>query len=191
MRQTWNYCNHSAGVALECAVHHERNVREEKHYIYVARTSNNRVISSGDLYCCLLPQCEALRTCRSGFPIATSSWLVLATASFIYRYYIVNIGVFPEEDDCIGVPATKTLCLCAITDFDELTVAISLISCTVPELSRWSNIRKKSLPAFSLYASSTFSLKSSNESIVGQGLVHCTFTDCVASQFLLQLPNRR
>jgi len=29
------------------------------------------VISSGDLYCCLLPQCEALRICRSGFPIAT------------------------------------------------------------------------------------------------------------------------
>jgi len=29
------------------------------------------VISSGDLYCCLLPRCEALRTCRSGFPIAT------------------------------------------------------------------------------------------------------------------------
>jgi len=29
------------------------------------------VISSGDLCCCLLPQCEALRTCRSGFPIAT------------------------------------------------------------------------------------------------------------------------
>jgi len=25
-----------------------------------------------DLYCCLLPQCEALRTCRSGFPIATT-----------------------------------------------------------------------------------------------------------------------
>ena len=23
-----------------------------------------------DLCCCLLPQCEALRTCRSGFPIA-------------------------------------------------------------------------------------------------------------------------
>jgi len=29
------------------------------------------VISSGDLYCCLLPRCEALRTCRSGFLIAT------------------------------------------------------------------------------------------------------------------------
>jgi len=62
-----NCCNHSAGVALECAVHHERNVREEKHCICVARSSNNRVIAACDLYCCLLPQCEALRTCRSGF----------------------------------------------------------------------------------------------------------------------------
>jgi len=103
----------------ECAVNHERNVREEQQHIYVARTSNNRVIvvcnlwwcerlnvmtgvreewsrwsdlgewpvimlvnlvnswpymlmvmtrviSSGEIYCCLLPQCEALRTCRSG-----------------------------------------------------------------------------------------------------------------------------
>ena len=40
-------------------------------HIYVARTSNNRVIMACDLYCCLLPRCEALRTCRSGFPIAT------------------------------------------------------------------------------------------------------------------------
>ena len=28
-------------------------------YIYVARTSNNRVIMACELYCCLLPQCEA------------------------------------------------------------------------------------------------------------------------------------
>jgi len=56
---------------VDCVIHHERDVREEQKYMYVARTSNKRVISSGDLYCCLLPQCEALRTCRSGFPIAT------------------------------------------------------------------------------------------------------------------------
>jgi len=55
---------------VECAIHHERGVREEQHHIYVARTSNNRVISSVDLYCCSLPQCEALRICRSGFLIA-------------------------------------------------------------------------------------------------------------------------
>ena len=56
---------------VECVIHHERDVREEQKYVYVARTSNNRVVSSGDLYCCLLPRCEALRTCLSGFPIAT------------------------------------------------------------------------------------------------------------------------
>jgi len=44
---------------------------------YMARTSNNRVISSGDLYCCLLSQCEALRICHSGFPITTVSALSL------------------------------------------------------------------------------------------------------------------
>ena len=56
---------------VDCMIHHERALREEQEYMYVARTSNNKVISSGALYCCLLPRCEALRTCRSGFPIAT------------------------------------------------------------------------------------------------------------------------
>jgi len=56
---------------VKCVIHQERDVREEKHYIYVARTSNNRVISSVDLCCCLLPQSKTLRTCRSGFPTAT------------------------------------------------------------------------------------------------------------------------
>jgi len=40
-------------------------------------TVTTRVISSGDLYCCLLPRCEALLTCRSGFPIATLLYNVL------------------------------------------------------------------------------------------------------------------
>jgi len=35
------------------------------------RTTNNGVIVACDVYCCLLPRCEALRTWRSGFPIAT------------------------------------------------------------------------------------------------------------------------
>jgi len=37
---------------VECVIHHERDVREEQHHT-------------------LLPQYEALRICRSGFPIAT------------------------------------------------------------------------------------------------------------------------
>jgi len=32
--------------------------------------AKNRAIAAHEL-CCLLQQCEALRTCRSGFPIAT------------------------------------------------------------------------------------------------------------------------
>jgi len=37
-------------------------------HICVTRTSSNRVIAACDLYCCLLPQCEALRACCSGSP---------------------------------------------------------------------------------------------------------------------------
>jgi len=40
---------------VECVIHHEQDVREEQQYIYVARTSNNRVIAVHELYCCLLP----------------------------------------------------------------------------------------------------------------------------------------
>jgi len=56
---------------IDCVIHHERDVHEEQQYIYVARTSNNRVIAARELYCCLLPRCETLCTCRSGFLIAT------------------------------------------------------------------------------------------------------------------------
>jgi len=61
---------------VECAIHHERDMREEQHQVYVAQTSNNRVIMACDLYCCLLPQYEALRTCRSGFPIVAMVTIV-------------------------------------------------------------------------------------------------------------------
>ena len=58
---------------VDCVIHHERDVREEQKYMYVARTSNNRVIMACELYCCLLSRCEALRMCRSGFP-NTTKW---------------------------------------------------------------------------------------------------------------------
>jgi len=55
-------------------------------HMYVARTSNNRVISSGDLYFCLQPQCEALRTWHSGFPIAAIVTMLLP------RVYLCLLG---------------------------------------------------------------------------------------------------
>ena len=46
-------------------------------HIYVVRTSNNSLISTGDLCCCLLPHCETLCTCRSAFPSATQERCLL------------------------------------------------------------------------------------------------------------------
>ena len=63
-------CNLSVGVALNVRFITNGMCAMNNTHTYVARTSSNRVISPGDLYCCLLLQCEALRTCHSGFPIA-------------------------------------------------------------------------------------------------------------------------
>jgi len=60
--------------------------------IYVARTSNNRVIAAHDFYYCLLPQCEALRTCRSGFPIATISKSLLNQTDKCVGMYVFESG---------------------------------------------------------------------------------------------------
>ena len=64
-------CNLSGGVALIVWFTTNGMAWRTTPYIYVARTSNNRVIMACELYCSLLPQCEALRICRSGIPIAT------------------------------------------------------------------------------------------------------------------------
>jgi len=72
MELFWCCCNLSGGVAL--IVWFTTNgmcVKNNTPFIYVARTSNNRVTMACELYCRLLPQCKALRICRSGFLIAT------------------------------------------------------------------------------------------------------------------------
>jgi len=52
---------------VDCVIHHQWDVREEQEYICVARASN----SKRDCDAWSLPRCGALRTCRSGFLIAT------------------------------------------------------------------------------------------------------------------------
>ena len=72
-------------------------------YIYVAWTSNNRVIIACELYCCLLPQCEALRTCHSGFPIAT----ILQTALFFFcqiSSYVLKTNLWYRDLDKTSRP---------------------------------------------------------------------------------------
>ena len=58
---------------VECVIHHARDEREEQHHTYMWR--EQAIIEwslACELYCCLLPQGEALRICRAGFLIATS-----------------------------------------------------------------------------------------------------------------------
>jgi len=50
--------------------------------IYVEWASNSKRDCEHDLYCCLLPRYEALRTCRSGFPIAIKYSLRFALPAF-------------------------------------------------------------------------------------------------------------
>jgi len=42
-----------------------------KNNTHVPRTSRNRMSTTWDLYCCLVPQCEAVRTCCSALLITT------------------------------------------------------------------------------------------------------------------------
>jgi len=52
---------------FESVIHCIRGVRKQQHTKDASWTSNNMVISLGDLYCWLLPQCKGLCTCRSSF----------------------------------------------------------------------------------------------------------------------------
>jgi len=78
-------CNLSGGVALNVWFTTNGMCVKNNTHIHVARTSNDRMISSGELYCCLPPQCKTLRASRSGFPIAT---LVQHLYSAFFQYIV-------------------------------------------------------------------------------------------------------
>ena len=65
------FCNLSGGVALIVWFILNGICVKNNTIIYAARASNSKRDCEHDLCCCLLPWCEALRTCRLGFPIAT------------------------------------------------------------------------------------------------------------------------
>ena len=64
-------CNLSGGVTLIVWFSTNGMCVKNNTIIYVVRASNSKRDCEHDLYCCLLPWCEALRICRFGFPIAT------------------------------------------------------------------------------------------------------------------------
>ena len=64
-------CNHSVSVVLNVWFATNGMYVTNNTHICVPQTSRNRMRTTWDLYCCLLPQCEALHTCRLGFLITT------------------------------------------------------------------------------------------------------------------------
>jgi len=64
-------CDLSGGIALIVWFTTSGMCMKNNTTIYVVRASNSKRDCEHALYCCLLPRCETLRTCRSGFPIAT------------------------------------------------------------------------------------------------------------------------
>ena len=110
-------CNLSIGVVSNLQFTTNRMCMKNNTHIYVAQTRNNREIAVHDLYCYLLPQCEALCTWRSGFLIATK-WccdqdvMVMPGADFTKRMcdwcsLLYKWGI---------VVATSPLALCQICD---------------------------------------------------------------------------
>ena len=101
---------------VDCVIHHERDVREEQQSIYVARTSNNRVTSSEDLYCCLLPQCEALRTFRSGFS-DFRSWSLNELFDIFHGLYAHTL----ERDVAVSLNLYSDCCMIWVKSFRPIT----------------------------------------------------------------------
>jgi len=64
-------CNHVVSVVLNVRFTTNGMYVKNNTHIYVSQTSRNRMSTTWDIYCCLLPQCEALHTRRLGFPITT------------------------------------------------------------------------------------------------------------------------
>jgi len=71
VKRRWCCCTLSGGVALIVWFTTNGMCVKNNTIIYVAWASNGKRDCEHDHYRCLLPRCEALRTCHSGFPIAT------------------------------------------------------------------------------------------------------------------------
>ena len=83
-------CNLSGGVALIVWFSTNGMCVKNNTIIYVVGESNIKKDCERDLYCCLLPRCEALCICRWGFPIATALGLRLGL-SFTFSSFLPNL----------------------------------------------------------------------------------------------------
>jgi len=86
----------SVGAVLECVMHHKQDVHT--YNTHVAQRSNNRMMTSCDLYCCLLPQCEALHAWHLSIPITKPSQQRLLDTYYIDLQQQLSLKTFPLGD---------------------------------------------------------------------------------------------
>ena len=89
----YNCCNLSGGVALIVWFTTNGMCGKNNTTICVARASISKSDCEHDFYCCLLPRCEALRTCRSRFPIATQPEM----SGLSYFAIQIQSGIFKTQ----------------------------------------------------------------------------------------------
>jgi len=121
-----------------------------------------------ELYCCLLPQCEALRICRLGFPIATVVIPILAKRAI--PAYVLQC-VSPAEgiswcDHCKY-----------IRDAENVIVAACCIKCTklylaFPITTAWPCCKHHSVLRFKKAFRCRFPAITTVQSCLAEGLLH-------------------
>ena len=136
---------------VECVIHHERDVREERHpYIYVAQTSNNRVIAAWSLC-----RCERLNIT----PSVREEWSrrVISIAATVWSFAHMPLGLY-DRNTVIGIaqaraasssrtPTTyrilETWRSATMTSYSiaDPKVSISLLVCSWNKLCRFSRSR--------------------------------------------------
>ena len=91
-------CNLSGGFALIVWFTTNGMCAKNKNIYAWREQAIVKEIAAHDLYCCLLPRCEALRTCRSGFPIATIPsythiifWIRYVSFDRFYHFHLLEL----------------------------------------------------------------------------------------------------
>ena len=81
-------CNLSASVLLNVQLTTNGMCVKTNTHIYVTRRSRNTMSTTCDLYCCLLPQCEALCTCL--LRLSNHNKLVLSALTSMWMWFQVQ-----------------------------------------------------------------------------------------------------
>jgi len=122
-------CNLSGGVALIVRFTTKGMCAKNKNIYAWREQAIIREIVTHDLSCCLLPRCEALCTCRSGFPIAThvmslsGSCVKIFSVKALWKNLVVLVN--DKKNSLKTATASRTQAWCLLSQSDILVFIFS------------------------------------------------------------------